>query len=76
MKKAGVKTMIKAFIWFLVNCKLYFLSLNSFAIARAVKALTNSDGWRPIAPKLYQDVAPLIVLPKTNKPISDAIEIK
>ncbi len=56
--------------------KLYFRSLINLATASAVKAFTNSEGCKPIGPKLYQDVAPLIVLPKINNPNNDTIEIR
>ena len=38
------------------------------AIAKAVEAFTNSDGCKLKIPKLYQDVAPLMFFPNTNKP--------
>jgi hypothetical protein len=64
----------KALIWFFTNSKLYCLSLNNFAIANAVNAFTNSEGCKPNAPKLYQEVAPLTVLPKKNNPKRDTKE--
>ena len=69
IKKAGKKITIKAFSWFFMILKLYFLSLINFASASAVNAFENSDGWRLIPPKRYQDFAPLISVPKINSPI-------
>ncbi len=66
IKKAGKKTIINALIWFLINLKLYCLSLSNFATAKAVHALTNSEGCKPKTPKLNQDFAPLISFPKGN----------
>ena len=76
IKNAGKKTIIKAFIWFFTNLKLYCLSLNNLATASAVQAFANSEGCRPIKPKLNQDLAPLISLPKGNKRINEKMEIK
>ena len=75
IKKAGKKTIINALIWFLISLKLYCLSLNNFATARAVQAFINSDGCKPKTPKLNQDFAPLISLPKGNKSMSKKIAI-
>lgn len=75
IRKAGKKIIANAFIWFFTNLKLYCLSLNNFATAKAVNAFTNSEGCKPSTPKLYQEVAPLIVFPKRNKPTKDKREI-
>lgn len=64
----------KALIWFFIKLKLYCLSLNNFATANAVNAFENSEGCKPNTPKLYQEVAPLIVLPKRNNPKRDSRE--
>ena len=64
IKDAGKKIIMKALSWFFIMLKLYFLSLNNFASARAVNTLANSDGWMPILPNRYHDLAPLISVPK------------
>ena len=68
IKKAGKKMMIKALIWFLIRPRLYFLSLISFATARAVSAFANSEGCKLAPPKLYHEVAPFIFFPNKNNP--------
>ena len=75
IKKAGKKMIKNALIWFFIKLKLYCLSLNSLATAKAVQALTNSEGCKLITPKLNQDFAPLISFPKGNKRIKENIEI-
>ena len=50
--------------------KLYFLSLINFAKAKAVKVFANSEGCILTPPKRYQDLAPLISVPKINSPIN------
>ena len=75
IKKAGKKITIKAFSWFFMILKLYFLSLINFASASAVNAFANSDGCKLTPPNRYQDFAPLISVPKTNRPSSDNKEM-
>ena len=53
-----------------------WISLKILDTAKAVVTLANSEGWSPIPPKVYQDVAPDIFFPKMNKPIKDKIDIK
>jgi hypothetical protein len=50
--------------------------LRYFAKKRLVVILTNSEGWKLINPKLYQDFAPPAFIPKKSTPIRSNIEIK
>ena len=51
------------------------ISLIYLASANAVAALANSLGCKLKLPKLYQEVAPDMVLPKTNSPIKESSAI-
>ena len=66
----------KALIWFFNGFKLYCLSLSSLATASAVNAFANSEGCRPIKPKLYQEVAPFMLFPKIKSPANESIDAK
>ena len=50
-------------------------SFKKLAKANTVAALANSAGCKLKLPKLYQEVAPFIVDPKTNNPTKESIEI-
>ena len=52
-----------------------WIILRYFANNRHVVILTNSEGWKLINPKLYQDLAPPAFIPKKNNPTSSNIEI-
>ena len=62
----------KDFIFF----KLTWISLKIFDTAKAVVILANSEGWSPIPPMVYHEVAPDMFFPKIKSPIRDKIDSK
>ena len=52
-----------------------WIILRDFAKNRLVVILTNSEGWKLINPRLYQDLAPPAFMPKKNNPIRSNIVI-